>query len=76
MYLNIINGEVDLVVHSVFSKENEWVRLKEKHPKAFEFAKHLESLSSANGVNLLGLKENLEELEKPERIKKLKKIMK
>ena len=33
-----------------FQRKIEWVRLKERHPKAFEFAKHLESLSSANGV--------------------------
>ena len=29
----IISGVVDLVVPSFFSKKNEWVRLKERHPK-------------------------------------------
>ncbi len=56
-----------------FQRKIEWVRLKEKHPKAFEFAKHLESLSSANGVKFTwSERESLEELEKPERVKKIK----
>ena len=56
-----------------FQRKIEWVRLKEKHPEAFEFAKHLEGLSSANGVKFTwSERESLEELEKPERVKKIK----
>lgn len=56
-----------------FQRKIEWVRLKEKHPKAFEFAKHLEELSSANGVKFTwSEKESLIELEKPERVEKIK----
>ena len=56
-----------------FQRKIEWVRLKEKHPEAFEFAKHLEGLSSANGVKFTwSERESLEDLEKPERVKKIK----
>ena len=48
--------------------------MREQHPKAFEFAKHLEALSSANGVKFTWSEnESLEELEKPERVEKIKK---
>ena len=50
-----------------FQRKIEWVRLREKHPQAFEFAKHLEALSSANGVKFTWSEnESLEELEKPD----------
>ena len=56
-----------------FQRKIEWVRLKEKHPDAFEFAKHLEGLSSANGVKFTwSERESLLELEKPERVEKIK----
>jgi len=56
-----------------FQRKIEWVRLKEKHPESFEFAKHLEGLSSANGVKFTwSERESLIELEKPERVEKIK----
>ena len=56
-----------------FQRKIEWVRLKEKHPDAFEFAKHLEGLSNANGVKFTwSERESLLELEKPERVEKIK----
>jgi len=56
-----------------FQRKIEWVRLKERHPDAFEFAKHLEHLSSSNGVKFTWTeRESLDELEKPDRIKKIK----
>ena len=56
-----------------FQRKIEWVRLKERHPDAFEFAKHLEHLSSSNGVKFTWTeRESLVELEKPDRIKKIK----
>ena len=56
-----------------FQRKIEWVRLKENHPKAFEYAKELEALSSANGVTFTWAQnESLLELEKPERIQKIK----
>jgi len=56
-----------------FQRKIEWVRLKERHPKAFEYAKELEELSSSNGVKFTWTeRESLIELEKPERIKQIK----
>ena len=69
MFLNIISGRSRSgCTFCFFQRKIEWVRLREKHPQAFEFAKHLEALSSANGVKFTWSEnESLEELEKPEK---------
>lgn len=59
-----------------FQRKIEWVRLKEKHPEAFEEAKAYEKRAetSANGETFfwMGPNEPLETLEDPERIAQIK----
>ncbi|HCR0054980.1 TPA: phosphoadenosine phosphosulfate reductase family protein [Enterobacter hormaechei] len=56
-----------------FQQKIEWVRLKERHPEAFEAAKALEKDSLEHGSPFTWSKgESLSELEKPERIAQIK----
>lgn len=56
-----------------FQQKIEWVRLKERHPEAFEAAKALEKDSLEHGSPFTWSKgESLSELEKPERISQIK----
>ena len=57
-----------------FQRKIEWVRLKETHPEAFEFAKQIERDSTLNtGYTFTWCeRESLEELEKPERVSEIK----
>ena len=55
-----------------FQRKIEWVRLKERHPEAFEYAKELEALSSSNGITFTWSEgESLIQLEKPSRVKQI-----
>ena len=57
-----------------FQQKIEWVRLKERHPEAFEAAKELEKDSIEHGSPFTWSKgESLSELENPERISQIKK---
>ena len=57
-----------------FQRKIEWVRLKEKHPDAFERAKSLEKNALDHGSPFTwSERESLKELEKPERVKEIKK---
>ena len=56
-----------------FQRKIEWVRLREKHPEAFEQAKELENLSASAGNKFTWCDgESLEDLEKPKRIQEIK----
>ncbi|WP_263063206.1 phosphoadenosine phosphosulfate reductase family protein [Dickeya dadantii] len=56
-----------------FQQKIEWVRLKERHPEAFEAAKDLEKDSLEHGSPFTWSKgESLSELERPERIAQIK----
>ena len=56
-----------------FQQKIEWVRLKEKHPKAFEEAKAYEKTAVEHGSPFTWSQgESLDELERPERIAKIK----
>jgi len=56
-----------------FQQKIEWVRLKERHPEAFERAKMLEKeATEKSGGFTWNQKESLAELEQPERIKQIK----
>jgi len=56
-----------------FQQKIEWVRLKDRHPKAFEEAKAYEKTAFEHGSPFTWSQgESLEELEKPERVAKIK----
>jgi 3'-phosphoadenosine 5'-phosphosulfate sulfotransferase (PAPS reductase)/FAD synthetase len=56
-----------------FQQKIEWVRLKERHPEAFEHAKSLEKTALETGTRFTwSQNEPLTELEKPERIEQIK----
>ncbi|MGI9250002.1 MAG: phosphoadenosine phosphosulfate reductase family protein [Pseudohongiellaceae bacterium] len=56
-----------------FQQKIEWVRLRERHPEAFEEAKAYEKSALEHGSPFTWIQgEPLEELEKPERIKQIK----
>jgi hypothetical protein len=56
-----------------FQQKIEWVRLKERHPEAFENAKSMEKTAIENGTRFTwSQNEPLVELEKPERIQQIK----
>ncbi len=56
-----------------FQQKIEWVRLKERHPEAFEEAKSYEKDAVANGSPFTWSQgESLDDLTKPERIKQIK----
>jgi hypothetical protein len=56
-----------------FQQKIEWVRLKERHPDAFERAKHMEKTALENGSTFTwSQNEPLSQLELPERVKKIK----
>ncbi|NPE57821.1 phosphoadenosine phosphosulfate reductase family protein [Dickeya dadantii] len=57
-----------------FQQKIEWVRLKERHPEAFEAAKDLEKNSLEHGSPFTWSKgESLAQLEQPERMQQIKK---
>jgi 3'-phosphoadenosine 5'-phosphosulfate sulfotransferase (PAPS reductase)/FAD synthetase len=57
-----------------FQQKIEWVRLKERHPEAFEDAKRYEKTAIENGSPFTWSQgESLTDLEKPERIESIKK---
>lgn len=56
-----------------FQQKIEWVRLKERHPEAFEHAKSLEKTAIETGTRFTwSQNEPLTELEKPERMEQIK----
>lgn len=56
-----------------FQQKIEWVRLRERHPEAFENAKNMEKTAIENGTRFTwSQNEPLSELEKPERIEQIK----
>ena len=56
-----------------FQRKIEWVRLKERHPDAFERAKNLEKNALDHGSPFTwSERESLQELEKPERIEQIR----
>jgi hypothetical protein len=56
-----------------FQQKIEWVRLKERHPEAFENAKRMEKTAIDNGTPFTwSQNEPLSELEKPDRIIQIK----
>lgn len=57
-----------------FQQKIEWIRLKERHPEAFEDAKRYEKTAVENGSPFTWSQgESLTDLEKPERIENIKK---
>ena len=61
------------VLDRFFQQKIEWVRLKEKHPEAFEEAKAYEKDAVAQGSPFTWSQgESLEELERPERAAKIR----
>lgn len=57
-----------------YQRKIEWVRLKERHPDAFEYAKSLEKNALEHGSPFTWSdRESLEDLEKPERVQKIQK---
>ncbi len=56
-----------------FQQKIEWVRLKERHPEAFEEAKQYEKVSTAKGSPFTWSEgESLDEMMMPERVKQIK----
>ena len=56
-----------------FQQKIEWVRLKERHPEAFEEAKSYEKTAENNGSPFTWTEgETLDELTRPERIEQIK----
>jgi hypothetical protein len=56
-----------------YQRKIEWVRLKERHPDAFEYAKSLEKDALNHGSPFTwSERESLEDLEKPERVQRIK----
>jgi hypothetical protein len=56
-----------------FQQKIEWVRLKERHPEAFENAKNMEKTAIENGTRFTwSQNEPLAELERPERVEQIK----
>ena len=56
-----------------FQRKIEWVRLKERHPDAFERAKNLEKNALDHGSPFTwSERESLQELEKPERVEQIR----